>query len=1156
MKKNVQQLLKTGILAFSLFLGGQPCWSQIFAMAQRQSSPNKSETAPVTLKLRDVLKDLKTRYGVDILFEGGIVDGINISSDAVDFNGKIERNLERILQSTGLYYKKIKDGSYVILEARKTKKTADANLPGQENEPSQKTFSTDISGLKNINKIGVAEQTVKGKVIDETGIGLPGVSVLIKGTQKGTTTDGNGNYSISFSEENAVLIFSFVGYESQEILVGNRTELNVNLSTDTKALSEVVVVGYGIVKKRDLTGSVVSIGATELKAQPISSFNQALQGRVSGVQVTNSSNAPGGGITIRVRGGNSISASNDPLYVIDGFPVANPSPASGAGNSGIYPNPLSSINPNDIESIEILKDASATAIYGSRGANGVVLVTTKRGKEGQSSIDFEAYYGVQEITKMLDLATAAEHTAAKNEQLRNLNFAERYGVATGAYPKKPSEYGVGTNWQKEIYRSAPMQNYQLSFSGGNDKIRYAISGNYFNQDGIVITSNFKRYTSRINLDAKVSKRIKIGTNFTITRSYNNSVNEVGSNGVVGLALTVSPASPVFDATGNYQLLNVGSGSGFSAIANPVAIARTSTNLLVSDRVLGNIFGDIELAKGLTARISVGADIFNTRRNIFYTPQTLLGNTVNGYGSNGTSNNLNLLNENILTYNKVIGDHAFDLVGGITFQSNREERTYAEAQDFPNYTLGANNIGLANKPLPPSGSVQKWGLNSYLGRVNYRLKDRYLFTLTGRIDGSSRFGINNKYGFFPSGALAWRVSDEAFLKDNKTISDLKLRVTYGITGNDGIGLYNSLSQYGTARTVFGDQEVLYIQASRIANPDLRWEKTGQFDAGIDLGLLNNRIQITADYYVKTTSDLLLAVELPATTGFTSVTRNVGSLENRGFELGINTINLDGQFKWRTNGNISFNRNRVLKLNDAEQFFVGSAGGSNTSIVKVGESIGSFYGNVFDGIWQTAEEIKAAGAIARTGDLPGALRYKDVNGDGIFNEASDRVILGNGLPKFIFGLTNNFSFQRFDLSVFLQGVYGNQINNFTRRSMETSDPSASLLRTVIEGAWRADKPSTTLPSIRQWRPTNIDSFFIEDGSFLRVKNVSLGYQLPINTKYVKRARVYVSSQNLLTFTKYRGYDPEVNSDFNSNTSYGVDAYAYPAARSVTFGASFSF
>lgn len=1087
----------------------------------------KVSVKAVNQQIFTVLKSIEKSADVKFSYSPNLIQASRkISVDLS--NEKLSVVLETLLKPYHLQYEIV--GRQIILKRSLPEIRNDLPVKGQKEEKS--AFR------------------VSGTVSDRAGVGLPGVNILVKGTQTGATTDENGKYNLEASDAGAILVFSFVGYVSQEIQVGNRTTIDVVLQQDDKLLNEVVVVGYGVVKKRDLTGSVASIGSTELKEQPVSSFNQALQGRVPGVQVTNSSNAPGGGITIRVRGGNSISASNDPLYVIDGFPMTNPDPASGAGNSTSYPNPLSTINPNDIESIEILKDASATAIYGSRGANGVVLVTTKRGKEGQTTVDFEAFYGVQQITKTLDMATAAEHTASKNEQLRNLNFAERYGDPKGAYPKKPAEYGVGTNWQNEIFRSAPMQSYQLSLSGGTDKIRYLVSGNYFNQDGIVITSNFRRYTSRINLDAKISKRVKIGTNFTISRSNTNSVNETGSVSLVGLALRASPASPVFDANGNYQLLNVGPGSGFSSVANPVAVARTSTNTLLVDRILGTVFTDISLAEGLSARVSLGADILNSRRNIFYTPQTLIGNTQNGYGSNGSSNNLNLLNENVLTYSRSRGAHAFDVVAGITFQSNREERSYAEAQDFPSYSLGANNIGMGNKPLPPRSDLKEWGLNSYLGRVNYRFSDRYLFTVTGRIDGSSRFGTNNKYGFFPSGAFAWRVSDEAFMKSVKALSDLKFRVSYGVTGNDGIGLYNSLSQYATSRTVFGDQEVLVNQASRIANPDLRWERTAQFDVGFDLGLLSNRILLTADYYIKTTSDLLLQVQLPATTGFSEVTRNIGSLVNRGFEVGINTVNLDGNLKWKISANLSLNRNKVLRLNNADQIF------TNNSIVKVSESVGSFYGNVFDGIWQTADEIKAAGNLARAGDLPGAIRYKDINGDGVFNEATDRQILGNGLPKFIFGMTNNFNYKGFDLSVFIQGVQGNKILNETRKSMETSDPSDNLLRTVIQGAWRTDKPSNSLPSIRQWRSTGTDSFYIEDGSFVRLKNVSLGYTIPFKPGWIKRARAYVSAQNLITWTKYRGFDPEVNSNFSSNTQYGLDSYAYPAARTYTIGANLSF
>lgn len=482
------------------------------------------------------------------------------------------------------------------------------------------------------------------------------------------------------------------------------------------------------------------------------------------------------------------------------------------------------------------------------------------------------------------------------------------------------------------------------------------------------------------------------------------------------------------------------------------------------------------------------------------------------------------------------------------------RNFTEAQDFPNFSLGAANLGLGNRLLAPTGSISQWGLASYLGRVNYRLRDRYLFTLTGRIDGSSRFGANNKYGFFPSGAFAWRVSDEPFLRDNRVFSDVKFRLSYGITGNDGIGLYNSLSAYGTGRMVLNDQEQLFIEASRIANPDLRWEKTAQFDAGIDFSVWNNRIQFTADYYVKTTSDLLLSVELPATTGFTSVLRNVGSVENRGFELGINSTNINsGGFRWTTNGNVSFNQNKVTKLADGvSQFFVGS---ESEVVVRVGQPLGSFYGVQFDGIWQTAEDIKAAGALAVPGSLPGAPRYKDVNGDGVYNASSDRTVLGSGLPRYIFGITNNFSYKGFDVSVFLQGVQGNKIFNGTFRQIGGGDPGGGLLQDFYDNAWRTTRPSNQYVALRQWT-IPVSDYWVEDGSFVRLKNVSVGYQLPIKTKFLKRARVYVSGQNLLTFTKYRGYDPEVNSDFNSNTLYGFDRFAYPASRTFTVGGNFTF
>lgn len=1152
-------LLLTGIL-LSLF---HICPAQSGAPVVRTAAFElQKETGDSNLHLRDALLRIKKTYGVDILFDDELVRDITVSSGgAWTKSTNAEEALKSLLKDLQLKYRTVKKDTYVIFAGQPDNSTTRQGSSKTDETQGQPDIQVAPAGSNTVIGSGpgkMAEFIVKGVVQDDAGKGLARVSVTVKNTRNGTSTDENGRFSITTASSKSVLVFSNIGFEPQELVVnGSQESVRVILKSVSSVLNDVVVIGYGTTKRKDLTGSVASIGTKEIKSQPINSFNQAIQGRVAGVQITQSSNSPGGGITIRVRGGNSISASNDPLYVIDGYALPTPNAATGAASSGAnFANPLSTINPNDIESIEILKDASATAIYGSRGANGVIMVTTRRGKAGQSSVDFESYVGMQRVTRMLELGNAMDHLNMKNEQLANLGFASRYGNPTGPYPKPIAEYGEGTNWQKEIFRTAPIQNYQLAANGGNDKVRYLVSANYFNQDGIVIANNFKRYVARFNLDAKLAEWVKIGTNFTASRTLNNGVNEDGGSNVnpVGIALTISPASPVYDATGNWQLLNVGPGSGFNAIPNPVAVQRTSANLLTTDRVLGNFFADFTIANGLKAHISAGADVLNSRLNVFYTPQTLIGNGRNGYGSNGTSNNLNLLNENTVTWSKQINaNHALDVLAGITFQSNQEQRTYQEAEGFPNYILGANSLGTGSKLIATNSALEKWGLNSYLARINYRFKDRYLFTFTAREDGSSRFGKNNKYGFFPSGAFAWRISDETFLRNSRQISDLKMRASYGITGNDGIGLYNSLSRYNIGRTVFNDAEVLTNQVQRIENPDLKWEKTAQLDIGIDAGFFNDRISIVADYYVKKTSGLLLNVELPATTGSTTVLRNVGSVQNKGFEFTINTVNFQGggkKFGWTTSGNISINKNRVLSLaNGVDRFFSGQ------TVVQVGQSIGSFYGNVFDGIWQTTAEITAAGLLAPAGTLPGAYRYKDVNGDKVYNESNDRMILGNGLPKYIFGFTNSFTFKGFDLNIFFQGVQGNKVYNGSRVSLETSDPSTNFSKRNVLDHWTATNPSNERASIRQWRTPNVFDYYLEDGSFVRLKNVSLGYQVPVNGKWIKKARVYVSAQNLFVITSYLGYDPEVNGSFNSNTVYGVDNYNYPPARTFLVGATIS-
>lgn len=1080
--------------------------------------------------ITDVLLEIEKQADVNFTYQNSLISDQRVSVHAVDKNlGDV---LREIFKDDILI--RVVD-NYILLKAKEE----------QETTVIKAELAPDFQ--------------VSGIVSDEQNQPLPGVNILEKGTSNGVTTDVDGRYKISVANENSVLVFSFVGYANEEIKLNSQTVVNVTMTPDIQALSEVVVVGYGSVRKRDLTGAVASVNSEEIKARPVAGINQALQGKVAGVQVTQNSNQAGGGVQIRVRGGNSISASNEPLYVIDGFPVSNPAIADGANNSNASANVLATLSPNDIESIEVLKDASATAIYGSRGANGVVLITTKRGKEGQADIDFETYTSVSRISKYHDMLNASESLKLKNEQLVNLGRSERFGTDPAYGTKKPDDYLPGTDWQRAIYQDAPTQNYQLTFSGGNDKLRYLVSGNYFDQDGIVITNNFKRYSLRLNLDAKVTEHIKVGTSFTVSRSDNNLVSEAATTGntsasPVQQSLLITPAQKIFNDDGTYTL----NFPGMAATVNPIALLRTSTNTLQSDRVFGTFFGEVKLLKGLTGRISVGADILNTRRDVFLSPQTLMANSVNGVGSVGNANNTNFLNENTISYTTTLASiHSLDVLAGVTFQTNREERTYMEGQDFPNYTLGSNNLAYANKLTASTGSIAEWGLASYLGRVNYRLKDKYLFTVTARADGSSKFGANNKYGFFPSAAFAWRASDEAFLANNGVVSDLKFRISYGLTGNEGIGVYNSLSQYGVGYTVLNDQQVLTTQAIRIANPDLKWEKTAQFDVGVDFGIVKNRIQVTADYYIKTTTDLLLSVELPATTGFTSVLRNVGSVENRGFEIGIATTNLDVRgFKWITSANVSFNKNKVLSLADgADNFFVGN---QSEVIVKKGEPLGSMYGTVFDGIWQTQDEIKAAGKLAINNALPGAPKFKDIDKNGEYNQTTDRTILGNGLPDYIFGITNTFTYKGFDLSVFLQGVLGNEIYNSSFTIIKGGDPGVNQLKEYYDGAWRTTNPNNDYWAARQWTSpsTNMSSYYVEDGSFLRVKNISLGYQIPLKNKVLKRARVYVSGQNLAVFTNYKGYDPEVNSDFNSNTIYGFDRFSYPASRTFTIGGNVTF
>ncbi|WP_428667387.1 TonB-dependent receptor [Runella sp.] len=995
------------------------------------------------------------------------------------------------------------------------------------------------------------EQTVKGTVTDENGAGLPGVSVVMKGANKGTTTNQNGTYSLAVPDEKTVLVFSFVGYEPQEIIVGNRSILDVALKTDIKSLSEVVVVGYGQVKKSDLTGSVATVPVEEIKKVAVTSLDQALQGRAAGVQITQNSGSPGSSTTIRIRGGNSIQGDNEPLYVIDGIPFKN----DGAGSGSSF-NVLSTLNPSDIESMTVLKDASSTAIYGSRGANGVVIITTKRGKAGKSTINFESYYGVQQVRKKYGVLNASQYAQFVNDANTNEGRAPVYTQA------QVDAFGEGTDWQNEIFRSAPIANYQLSTSGGDERTQYALAGGYFKQQGLVANSDFDRYSLRLNLDRKLTDKLKIGNSLTINRTSTNRARTDGDLGSAGLvtmaALQFPPILPVYNPDGTYLITSPA--LSFTA-DNPAALARESKNINTAFRAFGNVFAEYQIIEGLNLKVLLGADAILQKQDSYLPRSVSSGLAQGGAASIFNSQSLTWLNENLLTYSKSFGVHNINALLGFTQQANRTENSTASSRNFVNDNLGSGNLGAGSVPLVPSSGIGTWGLQSYLARINYGYKDKYLFTASFRTDGSSRFGANKRYGYFPSAALAWRVSEESFLKSVRFLSDLKLRATYGSTGNqDGIGNYPAYSLLGTQNYVLGNLVSTGIGPSQIANPDLSWETTTQADLGIDAGFFNNRLTLTADVYLKRTKDLLLNVTIPSTSGYSSAIKNLGKVENKGIEISISSHNLDGAFKWNTDLNFASNRNTVLDIGGVPQIFAGQvaniAQNVNSGIVRVGEPLGTFYGYVTNGLYQTTDELTAlSDPQARK---PGDRKYLDLNGDKKIDD-NDRTIIGRAQPKFIGGISNTFSYKGFELTVFLQGVYGNNILNANRFELEylngTNNQDLDMLN-----RWTPSNTNTDIPRASTTRPANrISTRQIEDGSYLRLKNLQLAYNFSptvLKALKIQSLRAYVTAQNYVTWTNYSGYDPEVNRFGQDSRSQGFDYGSYPAAKTLMFGLNIGF
>ncbi|CAM4208163.1 TonB-dependent receptor [Zobellia roscoffensis] len=996
------------------------------------------------------------------------------------------------------------------------------------------------------------QQQITGAVLDNAGIPLAGVNVLIDGTTTGTQTDFDGKYTIAASSGD-VLVFSYIGMKTQSLAVGASSSIDVTMEEDAASLDEVVVIGYGSQKKSDLTGAVGSVSAAELQERPAASLTQSLSGKMPGVSVSINSGRPGGKSNIRIRGNSSVSLSNDPLYVVDGIILVS----SGLGNNS---SPIDYINPNDIASIEVLKDASATAIYGSRGANGVILVSTKRGNKSGGKISYDSYYSLGNLSRKVDVLNSEQFLMIEEVAYQNAEKYDAVGFANGKYtdpalkrndPKLFDANGnplYDTDWQDEVTRAAFTQNHQLSFTGGNEKGSYGAFLGYMDEEGIMKDSWLKRYSGRFVFDSNIRDWMKVGGSL----SYNNQKERVIHASWVGRNMIENiPIVPVKYPDGSWA--SNADYPGMEGGPNPVRVGEEYKKFLRTNTILGNIFANITLAKGLDFRTSIGVNNVEQKTDEYAGRElSFIGTNTNGYAERSANEYTSWQFENYLTYNKEIADtHSITGLLGISWQHINNTAFSARAENFSDDFFSFDNLGAGSVVGNPTSSAFAYGLNSYFGRINYGLQNKYLLTVTGRVDGSSKFGDTNRYAFFPSAALAWKVSEENFLKESKTISNLKLRASYGVTGNSEIPAYGALPGLGNYAYVVNNSVVNGIGIDRLANPDLKWEKTNQVDAGIEVGLFDGRISFEADIYRKLTEDMLLNSPVPTSSGYASVFRNIGSMENKGIEFSLSTRNIaTDNFSWDTDFNIAMNKNEVVALSGGSDIF------SSRTIIREGEAVGSFFGLVNLGTWGTDEADEAAKYFR----LPGDVKIEDRNDDGVINQA-DRTIIGKGIPDGYGSLINTFRYKNFELLVDLQFQYGNDIMYITTRPQENRQGIANSLATVLD-AWTPENQDT---EIAQWRPVsagydNLDtSHMIQDGSFIRGRNLLLGYNFSpdISEKLkLSRLKIYTSAQNFFVSTKYEGYDPEVQT---SDTTFGqgeVNFDQYPKPRVFMIGLNATF
>ena len=1002
-----------------------------------------------------------------------------------------------------------------------------------------------------------AQNAIKGKVSAKDGESLVGVNVAIKGTTRGTNTDADGNYKLDVPN-GSTLVFSYIGYLTKEVAVGSQTTINVTLETNDKILSEVVVVGYGSQTKKEVTGAVQTISSKEIKDLPVSQIGQKLQGQVAGVQINQTTGRPGQGMNIRIRGQLSVSGGSDPLYVVDGFPIT--------GNIG-------ALNPDEIEDITILKDAASTALYGSRAANGVVLITTKRGKSGQTNVSFNVFTGTQVVPKKgrFAMMDAVEFAQFKKEHYEDSKLPVPVEF------QNPSQYeGKNNDWYDALLRRAPVQSYNLTLTSNKDKVSTSLVAGVFNQEGVVLNTKYQRYSLRLNSEYKVSDKVTIGMNIAPQYVFDNTPRTDGDRGtgILFNAIHTWPIMPIYDEKGELPLFNrfPSSTGNIFAYPNWVRAAYELKNETKQTNLLSNAYISYSPIKGLTLKSSMNVEMLN-QKFFFFNPSTATSaiNTavpVTAVSIRQSTDNLGWLNENLATYSKSFNDHNFELLAGYTNQSFRSESSRIQADTYSDDRLptiqGAINIARGGT----NSNVQEWRLTSLLSRLTYNYKGKYLFTASIRRDGSSRFGSNNRWGTFPSLSAGWVLSDEDFMKNYDKISFAKLRASIGVTGNNNIGNYTQYALINnTVNAVFGSNVAPGAAVTSLANANLGWETTRQIDLGFDIGFLNDRFQLTYDYYTKNTTNLLYAVQIPQESGFGNFNDNIGEIKFWGHEISLNTRILStSKLKWNVNGNISFNRNKVLALADGIDRVYGLH-----HITRVGYPFGQFYGHQANGVYQNAEDLKNS-PIVPGRSFVGTIKLVDINGDGVITnggDKDDRTILGNPFPTFTYGVTTNLTYGNFDFSVIGSGSQGNQL--WVRHLYSTANLDGVFnLHQEVKHRWRSEANpgkgfygttvggGTVTGIERDWQ----NSRFVADASFFTIKNITVGYTINKPNKVFRSARIYASIQQAVVFTKYwGGSNPETSAQQDGggdggNLSPGVDLFNYPVPRTSTIGINFNF